>query len=143
MESALLFIFIQLIKCLLFVVYEGICIATGDEDAFHHSHPQPCAFCVQGDSCICMQCVWTVWKGFTRSSASSASPGGMAAGTSWAPCTPTTSWLPLPAVRLVSTEVRVTLDFCHQGALPRGSCEGLEKVLLMVKNNSSALVVLL
>lgn len=55
----------------------------------------------KGDSCICMQCVWTAWKGFTRSSASSASHGGMAAGTSWAPCTPTTSWLPLPAVRPV------------------------------------------
>lgn len=60
-------------------------------------------FCAQGDSCTYTLCVWTAWKGFTRSSASSASRGGTAAGTSWAPCTPMTSWLPLPAVRLVLT----------------------------------------
>lgn len=59
--------------------------------------------CAQGDSCTCTRCAWTAWKGFTRSSASSASRGGTAAGTSWAPCIPTTSWLPLRAVRLVLT----------------------------------------
>lgn len=53
----------------------------------------------KGGSCTCMRCVWTAWKGFTRSSASSVSHGGTAAGTSWAPCTPMTSWPPLHAVR--------------------------------------------
>lgn len=53
----------------------------------------------KGDSCTCMRCAWTAWKGFTRSSASSVSHGGMAAGTSWALCIPTTSWLPLHVVR--------------------------------------------
>lgn len=40
-----------------------------------------------------LTCVWTAWKVFTRSSASSVSRGGtVKAGTSWAPCTPTTFW---------------------------------------------------
>lgn len=88
-----------------------------------------------------MQCVWTAWKGFTRSSASSASPAGMAAGTSWAPCTPTTSWLPLPAVRLVSTEAGVqwvALELKAALWLLGRSRECLEKVLLRVKKNSDA-----
>lgn len=68
---------------------------------FLDGHSQHCVFCAQGDSCTCTRYAWTAWKGFTRSSASSVSRGGTAAGTSWAPCIPMTSWPPLPAVRLV------------------------------------------
>lgn len=67
MESALLFIFIQLIKCLLFVVYEGICIATGDKDAFHHSHPHSalcflCAGRLMHLYAVCVDCLEGVHK---------------------------------------------------------------------------------
>lgn len=57
----------------------------------------------KGDSCTSTPCAWTAWRAFTRLSASSVSRAGTAAGTSWAPCTPTTSWPPLPAVRRVWT----------------------------------------
>ena len=60
-------------------------------------------FSAQGGSCTCTLCAWTAWRVCTRSSASSVSRGGTAAGTSWAPCTPTTSWPPRRAARLVTT----------------------------------------
>lgn len=55
--SALLFIFIQMIKCLLFIVYEGICMATGDEDAFCFSHLQPVlSVCRETHASVCSVC---------------------------------------------------------------------------------------
>lgn len=84
-------------------------------------------FCAQGGSCTCTPCAWTAWKGFTRSSASSVSRGGTAAGTSWAPCTPMTSWPPLRAVRLVlapQNEQGGRSGFC-----PRANVEELEWAL--------------
>jgi hypothetical protein len=93
-------------RCCLVLGRWGISYPLWRQTDFHNGHAHPCVFCSQGDSCICMQCAWTAWKGFTRSSASNVSRGGTAAGTSLAPCIPMTSWPPLPAVRWVPAPLR-------------------------------------